>query len=159
MVGLRRIQGSTKSFMDFYDDASGLVSVLLIYLHYMTYVPRRIVICFIKYSHIPCTLLFHPFHRHIHSDLEHMTRFFVYTADGWLTVSFITRLLYEVYWHLPHTTYYILSCAFLDCFMFNCFVSIGQNRRIIIVNLSFSPFLAVQNITTSNAPGHQWLYS
>ena len=49
-----------------------------------------IVICSMKYSHIPaticttmsCSLLFHPFHRQIHSDLEHMTRFFLNTAHG-----------------------------------------------------------------------------
>ena len=59
----------------FYDDAPWPISVLLINLHFMIYVPRRIVICFIEYSCIPnmfcttCSLLLHPFHRQIHSDL------------------------------------------------------------------------------------------
>jgi len=93
-----------KSFMDLYDNAPGLVSVLLIYLYFMTYESRWIVICFIKYRHIPtmfcttCCLLFHQFYRHIYSDLEHMTEFFLNNSTWLIDCNFIICLLYdEVY--------------------------------------------------------------
>jgi len=68
---------------------------------------------------------------------EHSTRL--------IDCNFIIRLLYEeVYRHLPHITYCILflCCTFLDCFMFKCDLSIGQNKRIIIIM-----FITVVNIS------------
>lgn len=120
-----------KSFMDLYDNAPGLVSVLLIYLYFMTYESRWIVICFIKYRHIltmfctTCCLLFHQFYRHIYSDLEHMTEFFLNNSTWLIDCNFIICLLYAksidiyrisltvFYYCIVH--FYIVLCSIAFC--------------------------------------------
>jgi len=95
----------------------------------------------IKYCHIPtmfcttCSLLCHPFHRHIRSDLEHMTGFFLNTR---LNGLIIVRLLYDevcswLICRLPLNYILLPYCTYLHCFIFNCVLSLCHNWLVIII--------------------------
>jgi len=90
----------------------------------MTFVPRQIRICFTKYSPIPtmfctvCSLSCQAFHRHIHSDHEHMTGFFLITAHYCVTV--ISLFVYRLTKHNDSLSVRKLSVFFLVLYILVC---------------------------------------